>query len=238
MVKDAKDKANDPNHELNEILRHVGKWVLLTWQAFKILRNINLSLFIQRESKLRGGVVKMVLNDWWFLDNSKTNPLFIRTQDARKLKNIMRKILIQRKQAEKCKSQRWEEITESNHESFLKTVDKMVKQKWRNRLSNPYRKNLFTPDSALSTLPALQITTVVPNENEPEGKRRYRRAARLKSKLEKHRLKLNSPVKPLKLNKNWGKLNISISSKIDSQIETPLRQDASTFKNEKDSYRK
>jgi hypothetical protein len=65
-----------------------------------------------------------------YLDNSKTNPLFIRTQDARKLKNIMKKILIQRRQAEIYRfHEKEEEKTETNHESFMQTVNNLVKQK-------------------------------------------------------------------------------------------------------------
>lgn len=67
-----------------------------------------------------------------------------------------------------------QELNSFEKKKFYKTVNKMVEQSPKNSTQRVFRKQVFTPESALSTLPSLQIVTVNPSESAPKGFKRYR----------------------------------------------------------------
>jgi hypothetical protein len=136
-----------------------------------------------------------------------------------------------------------QELNSFEKKKFYKTVNKMVEQSPKNSTQRVFRKQVFTPESALSTLPSLQIVTVNPSESAPKGFKRYREKAKIKSKLEKNRLKISNSAQPhySKINENQivGRLDISLSSRADECRERVIKSNQNIKENKvPNSYRK
>jgi type IV secretory pathway TraG/TraD family ATPase VirD4 len=144
------------------------------------------------------------------------------------LKYIFRKIIMQKREA-KLKKETEVLPTEENtaNESFKAAVLQRMNQKSKNQVNRNYRRNLFTPDSALNTLPSMQIAMVVPNENAVDGTKRYNNQARIRSQLERTRMRSTTGTKFAKSPqyiKKTAKLNISLSSQFDHNRDSPILQ--------------
>ena len=112
-----------------------------------------------------------------------------------------------------------EERDSFEKKQFYKTVNRMVEQSPKNSTHRVFRKQVFTPETALSALPSLQIVTVNPSESASKGVKRYREKAKIKAKLERNRIKFSGTAQPriskIIENQTVGKLDISISSRAD-----------------------
>lgn len=181
---------------------------------------------------------------WRSRGKKKINPLFIKTKDTKKLKFLQRQLLLMQREAktgiEEAKNH---ELNSFEKKQFYKTVNKMVEQSPKNSTQRVFRKQVFTPESALSTLPSLQIVTVNPSESASKGIKRYREKVKIKTKLEKNRLKFSNSAQPqfikIKDNQTVGKLDISLSSRADECRERMIKSSHSIKdKNAPNSYRK
>ena len=152
---------------------------------------------------------------------NKANTWFIKSKEAKRFKQLQRRMLSQLHEKEVNLEMRHDEMTTEERVEFRKTVDRIMSQSPKNTTHRVNRRQLFTPESALSVLPSLQIATMAPTENMTEGKKRYRDKLRLKSQLDKERIKINSPVSETSMQPKVSKeprtekLNISLSSRAD-----------------------
>lgn len=104
--------------------------------------------------------------------------------------------------------------------AFVKSVKRRVDQSPRNTRRNFNRKQLFTPESAMSALPSLCISTVAARGTVAQEKKKYLDEMVRKEKLNKTKGKTIVPAKRVNTQSMLKKpqsdqLNISISERAD-----------------------
>lgn len=136
-----------------------------------------------------------------------------------------------------------EEETVLNEETkqFNCDVKRILSQSPRNTNHRISRQKLFTPESALSALPSIQIATMIPSESAQECTKRLRQTSRIKSQLERNRALISNTLKPEITSERpkVGKLDISLSDRADecgermSKTRNTLQANSVTEKNRK-----
>jgi len=101
----------------------------------------------------------------------------------------------QRKKAKENPDIKSQGQNEIEKEEFKVAVEKRMLLTSRNTSPKGYRKYAFTPESALSALPSLQIKTLNPSEKISDGIVKYKKHSR-------NRVFLRSDIKTTKIDSN------------------------------------
>lgn len=103
------------------------------------------------------------------------NDVKFNAQQQHRDKIFLRQYKIQqRRKQQKIKEQDEEDSPRSDNGKIKTNTMRRMLMSARNYSPNQYRKYVFTPESALSALPSLQINTIIPYETFPETLNKYK----------------------------------------------------------------